>query len=82
MIPALLTLAALAALMLAVLPDHKTGRDGLYLVILWLSQAVNIASKCLFAMSEGYWSVRRRMRKSGLRFWVGTLRAYREAYDA
>jgi hypothetical protein len=82
MIPALLTLLILAALMLAVLPDRTTNRDGLYTVILWLSQAVRLTSKALFAVAEGYWSVRRRMRRSGRLFVASTARAWREAYDA
>jgi len=78
MIPALALLAS-AALMLSVLPDRKTGKDGLYLVILWLSQGVFLASKALFAIAEGYWSVRRRMRRSGRLFMASTARAWKEA---
>jgi hypothetical protein len=82
MIPATLALALLAALMLAVLPHRETGRDGLYMCILWLSQAVTLTGKALFAVSEGYWSVRRRMRHGGRLFVASTARAWREAYDA
>jgi small-conductance mechanosensitive channel len=78
MIPAL-ALTLCAALMLSILPDRKTGRDGLYLCILWLSQAVFLASKALFAIAEGYWSVLRRMRRSGRLFMASTARAWKEA---
>lgn len=78
MIP-LLALALCAALMLSVLPDRTTGRDGLYMCILWLSQGVFLARKALFAIAEGYWSVRRRMRRSGRIFVASTAQAWRDA---
>lgn len=81
MIP-LLGLTLLAVLMLPVLRHRTTGRDGLYMCILWLSQAVTLTGKALFAVAEGYWAVRKRMRRSGRLFVTSTARAYREAYDA
>jgi hypothetical protein len=82
MIPALLTLTALAALMLAVLRHRATGRDGLYHCILWLSQAVTVTGKALYAASEGYARMRAGVDAAVLAGRQETARAWREAYDA
>lgn len=82
MIPALLTLTALAALMLAVLRHRATGRDGLYHCILWLSKAVTLTGKALFAASEGYARMRAGVDAAVAAGRQETARAWREAYDA
>jgi hypothetical protein len=82
MIPALLTLLILAALMLAVLRHRSTGRDGLYHCILWLSQAVTVTGKALYAASEGYARMRAGMDAAVAAGRIETVAAWRQAYDA
>ena len=79
MIPALLTLTALAALMLAVLRHRETGRDGLYHCILWLSQAVTLAGKALYAASEGYARMRAGVDAAMVAGRMETVAAWKEA---
>jgi len=50
-------IAAMCAMLLVILPmlpQRGTKRDGLHLVILWLSVAVGAVSRALFALAEGY----------------------------
>jgi hypothetical protein len=79
MIPALCTLTALAALMLAALRHRQTGRDGLYHCILWLSQAVTVTGKVLFAASEGYARMRSGFDDAVQAGRIETVAAWREA---
>lgn len=78
----LIVLTALAALMLAVLRHRTTGRDGLYHCILWLSKAVTLAGKALYAASEGYARIRAGVDAAVAAGRQETARAWREAYDA
>jgi hypothetical protein len=65
--------------MLPMLPQRGTNRDGLHLVILWLSVAVGWVSRALFALAEGYARFRQGVDAAAAAGRVETVAAWRDA---